>query len=215
MIKGVVFDLDGTLADTIEDLTDAMNQGLTQLGCPPRTVDECRQRVGSGLKNFVSQVLPADRQELDGKLLSLMVNHYQGNCLNKTSVYPEIRKVLETLHGSGVLLAVLTNKNQLPAEMVIHGLFGNTLFSSIIGATDKRKVKPDPTTLLEIVREWGLGRNEVLYAGDSDIDILTAREAGLKCAACLWGYRSRQQLEDAGAELFIEYPLQLLDLVQH
>lgn len=214
MIKGIIFDLDGTLADTIEDLTRSMNCGLDQVNCPRRTVEECRQMVGSGLKNFVSQALPDDRQDLQNELLDAMVQHYQTNCLDKTTAYDGMPEVLASLYEKGVLLAVLTNKNQVPAETIIHYIFGKDVFPIIVGASETRKVKPDPASTLQIVSEWQLQKSEVLYVGDSDIDILTARAAGLKCVACLWGYRSRQQLTDAGAEVFIEHPRQLLDCLE-
>jgi phosphoglycolate phosphatase len=212
MIKGIIFDLDGTLVDTIEDLAEAMNYALKQVQCPQLTVDQCRQMVGGGLKNFVAQALPQDRQDLQSVLLDLMVNFYQGNCLAKTKAYAGIIETLQSLHDRGILLAVLTNKNQIPAEVIVYNLFGKTLFSQIVGAAEGRKVKPDPKTTLDIIAAWGLDKSEVLYVGDSDIDIRTAYAVGIQSAACLWGYRSRQQLKDAGATLFIQHPEQLLGL---
>lgn len=213
MIKGMIFDLDGTLVDTIEDLATSMNHGLAELGCPQRTVAECSQMVGSGLRNFVSQALPPDRQDLQDRLLALMVAYYQEHCLEKTRPYAGMVETLQTLREKGVLLAVLTNKNQLPAEKIVRHLFGDALFSQIVGAAESRKVKPDPKTTWDIIGVWGLQKSEVLYVGDSDIDILTAIAAGLQCAGCLWGYRSRQQLEAAGAKLLIKHPSEILDLL--
>jgi phosphoglycolate phosphatase len=209
MIKGVIFDLDGTLVDTIEDLTEAMNHGLRMLGCPERTLDECAQMVGSGLKNFVSQALPAQRQELGDQLYTLMTSHYGQHLLDKTKPYEGIRQTVRQMRLQGIQLAVLTNKNQIPAERIIQALFDPMTFSPVVGNTENRKVKPDPQSTLEIISRWGRDRSEVVYVGDSDVDILTAAAAGIRCVACLWGYRSRQQLEEAGATMFIERPGQL------
>jgi phosphoglycolate phosphatase len=213
MIKGIIFVLDGTLADTIEDLAEAMNYALKQVQCPQLRVGQCRQMVGGGLKNFVAQALPQDRQDIHSTLLDLMVNYYRDNCLSKTKAYAGILETLQRLYDKGILLAVLTNKNQIPAEVIVYHLFGKTMFSQIVGAAEGRKVKPDPKTTLDIISTWGLDKSEVLYVGDSDIDIRTAHAVGIQSAACLWGYRSRQQLKDAGATVFIQHPEELLELL--
>jgi phosphoglycolate phosphatase len=213
MIRGMIFDLDGTLVDTIEDLADAMNEGLSSLGCPTLTVEQAAGMVGSGLKNFVSQALPADRQDLQADLLSRMVSFYRQNCLNKTRPYEGLVETLDLLRRKGIRLAVLTNKNQAPAEIIVNHYFGTDLFNPVIGALDGRKVKPDPQTTLEIIQAWGLERSQVLYVGDSDIDVLTAKAAQVTCVACQWGYRSLDQLKAAGAEILIRHPRQLLDFL--
>jgi len=210
MIKGLIFDLDGTLVDTIEDLAEAMNHGLAGLDCPTLTVEEAAQMVGSGLKNFVSQALPADRQRLHAELLHRMVSYYKQNCLNKTRPYEGMVGTLDACRQKGIRLAVLTNKNQEPAEIIVNHLFGKGLFDPIVGACEGRKVKPDPQTTLELLSAWGLDRPQVLYVGDSDIDILTAKAAGIGCIACQWGYRSPEQLRAAGAETIVQNPRQLL-----
>jgi phosphoglycolate phosphatase len=213
MFKGMIFDLDGTLVDTIEDLADAMNHGLAGLDCPTLTIEQAAQMVGSGLKNFVLQALPADRQDLHTELLGRMVSFYKQNCLNKTRPYEGMVETLDTLMQRGIRLAVLTNKNQAPAEIIVHHFFGRGLFNPVIGALEGRKVKPDPQTTLGIISGWGMDNTEVLYVGDSDIDILTAKAAEIECAACQWGYRSPDQLKAAGAETIIQHPRQLLDFL--
>ncbi|MCE5185971.1 MAG: HAD family hydrolase [Planctomycetaceae bacterium] len=214
MIKGILFDLDGTLADTIEDLTDSMNYALTQLGCPTLSIEQCRQMVGSGLKNFASQALPADRQELHPQLMDLMVSRYAEICLDKTMAFAGMNSTLVRLRAQNIQLGVLTNKNQEPAEKIVHHLFGKELFDPIVGLASGRKVKPDPQTTWGIIEHWGLHKDSVLYVGDSDVDVRTAIAAQVRCAACLWGYRSQEQLEAAGATVFIRHPEELLALLQ-
>jgi phosphoglycolate phosphatase len=213
MFKGLIFDLDGTLVDTIEDLTDAMNYALSGLGCPKLTCSQTAQMVGSGLKNFASQALPADRQELLQDLLDRMVARYRQNCLNKTRPYEGIVEALASLRQKNVRLAVLTNKNQAPAEAIVNHFFGTGLFDPVIGAAEGRPVKPDPRTTFEIIRAWGFETSQVFYVGDSDIDVLTAKAAQIACIACQWGYRSVDQLKAAGAETIIQHPRQLLDVL--
>lgn len=213
MVKGMIFDLDGTLVDTIEDLADAMNHGLAGLDCPTLTIEQAAQMVGSGLKNFVSQALPADRQGLHAELLSRMVNFYRNHCLDKTKPYDGMVETLDLLRQKGIRLAVLTNKNQAPADIIVQHFFGSHLFHPVVGAMEGRKVKPDPQTTLDIIAGWQLDGSEVLYVGDSDIDIQTAKTAEIKCVACQWGYRSPDQLKAAGAETIIRHPSQLLDFL--
>ncbi|HOK96771.1 MAG TPA: HAD family hydrolase [Anaerohalosphaeraceae bacterium] len=213
MKKGVIFDLDGTLVNTLADLTNAMNFALNELGCPARSSEECRQMIGRGLRNFAYEALPDDKKDLCGQLVERMVSRYQQHCLEETTVYDGIYETVEELARRGLRLAVLTNKKQKPTDLIIRHFFKPGLFNPVIGENDGRKVKPDPQTTLEIIAGWGLTSHEILYAGDSDIDIHTARAAGVQCVGCEWGFRSRRQLLDAGAEILIQQPQQLLNLL--
>ncbi|MCI0498177.1 MAG: HAD family hydrolase [Planctomycetales bacterium] len=213
MIKGLIFDLDGTLVNTLGDLTDAMNFALHELGCPARSANECRQMIGGGLRNFAHKALPAGRNDLCEELVERMLGRYQGHCMNKTTAYDGIHEVVGELLRRGLRLAVLTNKNQTPSELIIKHIFGDGVFEPVVGEIKGRKIKPDPATTLDIIAGWGLTREEVLYVGDSDIDIHTAHAAGVRCVGCEWGFRSRQQLIEAGAEILIQTPQQILDLL--
>lgn len=213
MKKGVIFDLDGTLVNTLADLTNAMNFALNELGCPARSAEDCRQMIGRGLRRFAYDALPDDKKDLCGQLVERMVQRYQQHCLEETYVYDGICQLLEELSRRGLRLGVLTNKKQAPTDRIIRHFFRDGLFDPVIGENDGRKVKPDPQTTLEIIAGWGLTRPEVLYAGDSDIDIQTAHAAGVQCVGCEWGFRSRRQLIDAGAEILIQRPQQLLDFL--
>jgi phosphoglycolate phosphatase len=140
-----------------------------------------------------------------------MVAYYQGHCLNKTSVYDGLMEVIGQMVKQGVRIAVLTNKNQLPTDLIVDHYFGAGTFAPVIGVSEGVKVKPDPTSVLKIIDDWGLSRDEVVYVGDSDVDIETAENAGIRCLACLWGFRSKEQLIAAGARILIERPEEILD----
>ena len=211
--KGILFDLDGTLVDTLDDLTDSMNAALAQLSRPERSPNQCREMIGHGLNKFSERALGDEYIQLAGELLTRMVDYYKDHCLLKTTVYPDMEDVIATLLERGVRLAVLTNKNQASAEVIIHHYFGKDMFNPIIGVTDGRKVKPDPQTTLDIIKDWGLAADDVLFVGDSEADVQTAINAGVRCLACEWGFRSKEQLLEAGAEILIQQPGQILELM--
>lgn len=211
-IKGLIFDLDGTLVDTLEDLTDSMNTALTQVGRPERSRTECMQMIGHGLRRFAEGALGPEYLDLTDQLLGRMVAYYQDHCLLKTAPYPGMAETIAALAAQGFRLGVLTNKNQLPAELITRHLFG-AAFDPIVGAADSQPTKPDPQTTLAMIAGWGLLPDEVLFVGDSETDIQTAANAGIRCVACQWGFRTKAELLDAGADLLIERPEQILELI--
>jgi len=211
--KGIIFDMDGTLIDTLDDLTASMNYALGQLGCPARCRDECRRMVGNGLAKFAERALPDDRKDLRDELLAIMVPHYQQHCLDKTAPYEGISQVVRTLRDRGIRMAVLTNKNQAPAEAIIRHFWNDAPFDPVVGICEGRKVKPDPSSVLEILGRWQLNASDVLFIGDSEVDIQTARAAGVASIGCEWGFRDTEQLLAAGAEILIQQPLQIIDII--
>lgn len=211
--KGVIFDLDGTLIDTLDDLTDSMNFGLVQIECPVRSRTECRQMVGDGLLKFAERALPEGRKDLRDRLTEIMVEHYREHCLIKTTPFTGIVEVVEQLRQKGIRLAVLTNKNQKPAEAIVKHFFGDGFFDTVIGIHEGRKVKPDPSSTHEILRQWDLSAEQAVFVGDSEVDIQTARAAGVLCVGCEWGFRDREHLLAAGAEILIRRPEQILEII--
>jgi phosphoglycolate phosphatase len=210
-IKGLIFDLDGTLVDTLDDLTDSMNAALTQVGRPARSADECRAMVGYGLPVFAERALGAEHSHRTDALLTRMVDYYRDHCLLKTTVYDGIKEAIAVLRSRRIRLAVLTNKNQACAEVISRHYFGADTFDPIIGVADGRAAKPDPQTTLDILRQWKLDAAEVAFVGDSETDVQTALAAGVRCIACQWGFRSREQLLAAGANILIVHPAQILN----
>ena len=169
--------------------------------------------IGHGLQIFAARALGPEREELTDELVRTMVAYYQDHCLEKTRVYEGLDAVIAELAGRGVRLAVLTNKNQAPAEKITRHYFGETVFDPIVGAAPERTPKPDPQTTLEILRIWSLTSDEVLFVGDSEPDMQTAKAAGLKAVGCEWGFRSPEVLTEAGADVLVTAPQQILDLL--
>jgi phosphoglycolate phosphatase len=211
IIKGIIFDLDGTLVDTLDDLTNSMNAALAQLGRPQRSPEACRKMIGYGLRRFAEQALGPEAIELTDELVTRMVEHYRDHCLEKTAPYEGMQDLIATLARQGIRLAVLTNKNQAPAAVITRHYFGTETFDPIVGAEEGRKVKPDPTTALDILNVWNLRADEVLFVGDGETDVQTAQNAGVRCIGCEWGFRSREQLTEAGADILIQHPGEILD----
>ena len=211
--EGIIFDLDGTLLDTLEDLTASMNYALVKLGCNPRHREECRGMIGNGLTKFAERALPKNRKGLRDELLKIMVTYYQHHCLIKTVPYEGIRSVIGTLSDKGIRMAVLTNKNQKPAETVVTHFWNKGVFGPVVGVRDGRKIKPDPNSTLEILEQWQLNASEVIFIGDSEVDIQTAHAAGVFSVGCEWGFRDTEQLLAAGAKTLIQKPVQILDFL--
>lgn len=211
--RGIIFDLDGTLVDTLEDLAGAMNWGLEQLGQPTHSLDECRQMIGNGVSKFAERALSADKQHLHGELLDKMKKRYKEKCTDKTRVYDGLADTIDKLQKAGVRLAVVTNKNADDARNVVEHYFGVGTFEVIIGVEGDKWIKPDPAGTHEIVRRMGLSKKDFMLVGDSDVDIATAINAGVKPVGVTWGFRSREQLIEAGAETIIDTPSEILEAV--
>jgi phosphoglycolate phosphatase len=209
--KGIIFDLDGTLVDTLDDLTDSMNYALKTLGFPPQPPQECRKMIGNGLTKFAERAIGVENSGQRDRLLEVMTGHYRGNCLNKTRVYEGLGEVIKVLQGRGLRLSMLTNKNQEPAEVIVRHFFGANTFNPIIGYAAGRAVKPEPGGVLEILKAWGVGTEEVVLVGDSEVDAATAVRAKVRFWGCQWGFRSREQLVAAGAKVLIEKPGEILE----
>ena len=213
-IQAVVFDLDGTLLDTIADLTGAINRSLAACGLPTHTVDECRGYVGGGIREAVRRALPPDSSdELIDRVLALYKNDYPHHCAEQTTWYPGVPELLERLARRGLLLGVLSNKTEATAQQVVKTFFPDVPFRCVLGRVDGRPLKPDPAAAVPVLEALGLPAGEVAYAGDSGTDILFAKAVGMVPAAAPWGYRSRDELVEKGALLVPENPRELGELL--
>lgn len=210
--KAVIFDLDGTLLDTLGDLTDSMNFALNELGMPERKAQECRMMIGNGLVKFAERALPDNQKDRVEDLLKKIKVHYIDNCCNKTRPFPGVVELLEKLRKMGVKLAVLTNKQHDQALKTV-GYYFKGVFDEIAGVTPERKIKPDPESTLEICSNMNIEPSQALFVGDSDVDMETAINAGIWPVGVSWGFRKAELLKKAGARVIIDKPAQILDLI--
>ncbi|MBE6638958.1 MAG: HAD family hydrolase [Ruminococcaceae bacterium] len=196
MIKGVIFDLDGTLADTLPDLEDAMNRMLMQFGFPIRTRKEHRDAICYGAREFVRRSLPESKRDEDTVNCALAAyrTYYIAACTAKTKVYPRITELLSRLCTNGVWVAVQSNKPMAQTVQVVKHYFPQIPFTAVLGHVEGTPVKPDPQAALSIAEKMGLDPCEIAFVGDSDVDMQTARNAGMLPVGVLWGYRDRKTL---------------------
>ncbi len=214
--RAAIFDLDGTLLDTIEDLTDSMNAALAALGHPLRTTAECRNLVGDGLATFIRRALPESfrgDETAAARLDKLMRMEYQARQAVKTRPYPGIADMLSRLAERGVPHCVLSNKPHASTLSVVARYFPGHPFRIVYGARDGFPVKPDPAGALEIAGLLDLPPAAILYLGDTNTDMMTARAAGMFAVGALWGFRTREELLANGAQALAARPADVLRLL--
>ena len=212
-IRAVLFDLDGTLADTLADLASATNWALQQVGCPPCTVDSYRYKVGDGAREMCERALPADKQVLTDQVLKLMRLHYDEHCFDLTRLNPGIADLISALTQRRLSLAVLSNKPDEFTKRVIAHYFQPSPFAIVRGQLPNVPLKPDPTAALQIAQELGIQPAHWLYLGDTNTDMHTARAAGMRPIGVLWGFRDRAELLGSGAQHIVAKPEEVLRLV--
>lgn len=208
-----IFDLDGTIADTIKDLANAVNYGLRQLNCPEHSVESYKQMVGNGARKLCFRALPDDRKNDSDKLYEIFREYYGSHYLDSTTIYSGIKEVMERLSENGVKIAIATNKPQDTARKLISHLLPDVEFVKVLGGCDSRPKKPDTAIISEILRELPDTDNTVYMIGDSNVDIQTAKNSGLISIGCLWGFRSREELEAEGADHIAEKTSDIADII--
>lgn len=213
MVKAVFFDLDGTLCDTLPDLTASLNYALRTFDLPVYNSDQVRGMIGNGVSRLCALALPPDRQELHPQILALFRAHYAAHCTDLTRPYPGVSDAVLALSERGILLGVLSNKPQVMSESVISGCFEKNLFKDVLGQTERLPLKPDPALFTETMQRHGLLSSETLYVGDSDTDLMFAKNAGVTAIGCAWGYRGKEFLLAHGARYVIDRPMDLLGFV--
>jgi len=213
--QAVLFDLDGTLLDTLEDLSDSTNAALAELGIPGHPLEAYKQFVGDGLENLLRRVL---RQEpLDEALLvrgiELTRREYAGRWAKKSKPYPGIPDLLDRLSRQGIPMAVFSNKPDEFTQLCVTQLLSGWHFEAVQGATSELPRKPDPRGALAIAAQMGIAPGKILYLGDTNTDMQTAVAAGMFPVGALWGFRTADELLASGAASLVKTPTEVLDWV--
>lgn len=212
--KTVIFDLDGTLLDTLEDLKDSTNAALSAFGCKERTLEEVRKFVGNGIRNLMLQAVEGgDENPEFENIFQYFKDDYKKNCKNKTKPYPGIMKVLEELKEKGVKLAMVSNKADFAVKELNSWYFKN-LGMLAVGEREGLRRKPAPDAVFQILKELSMDKESAVYVGDSEVDIKTAENAKIPCISVLWGFREKDFLKENGGTVFVETPEELLDLLK-
>ncbi|MFA4965369.1 MAG: HAD-IA family hydrolase [Thermoleophilia bacterium] len=212
----VIFDLDGTLADTLEDLADAMNRVLSAAQAPAHSHAAYKRMIGKGIRNLVTAALPPElrTEAAVARTFEALLADYGEHCLVKTRLYPGIAELVRELRAGGVKLAVFSNKADALTRHMVDALFEAGSFEVVVGAQTGVPLKPDPTVALRIAARLGVTPGRVAYLGDSDTDMLAATAAGMLAVGASWGFRPKRELVESGARVVLDRPLELLGLYQ-
>ena len=212
MTKLIIFDLDGTLIDTREDIANACNYALEQCGYPIVPLEEYNMLVGRGIDNLFRGALPEGHksEEMVAKMRSIFVADYNEHQCDFTKPYEGIMEALETLSAKGLRFAVASNKYQEGTEQLVEKFFGKYDFVRILGQRDGKPIKPDPLIVAEAMEGMpGITAEEVVYCGDSDVDMQTGIGAGVRTIGVTWGFRTREELERYSPYALIDHPSEI------
>jgi len=217
----VVFDLDGTLLDTLQDLANAVNYALEQQGMPKRTLEEVRQFVGNGVRLLMIRAVPdGERNPLFEETFALFKEYYGKHCNDNTKPYAGVVELIETLKEKGYAVAIVSNKIDF-AVKELNDLYFKGIVPVAIGEKEgiRRKPagirrKPAPDTVYEALKELGKTKEEAVYVGDSDVDLETAKNSGMPCISVLWGFRDKEFLAEHGAERYAKTAEDVLRFVE-
>lgn len=213
MIDTLIFDLDGTLLNTLDDLTDSVNYTMQKLSCPVHTTDEVRMMVGNSVNFLIESALPSGSSEaLISEGVAVFEQHYHGNMRNKTAPYSGIEQMLAEVKAGGYKMAVVSNKSDGFVKELTAELFGKYI-EIAVGRSDKMPRKPAPDTVFYALEQLGSQKENAIYIGDSEVDCKTAKNAGMPCIGCLWGFRDEKTLAENGASAVISHPEQLMKAI--
>lgn len=206
----VIFDLDGTLLNTLDDLTDSTNYALSEMNFPERSRDEVRDFVGNGVEKLIRRAVPKGTSEEKIKeTLGIFRDHYSKNMLNKTCPYDGITDMLCELKKQNIPMAIVSNKFDAAVKN-LNKIFFDKYINTAIGESASVAKKPAPDTCICALEEMGISGKSTVYVGDSDVDIMTAKNSGLDCISVTWGFRSKDFLIEHGAKIIINRPDELL-----
>lgn len=211
--KAIIFDLDGTLTDSLYDLVLSTNYALRQMGWPERTVDEVREFVGNGVRRLLERAVPSDVNEMDfAECLAIFQEYYVDHCQDHTALYPGVDELLKELRARGYKTAIVSNKMQKGVNQLYRSFFSDTI-DLAVGESSEMRRKPFPDMVFKALEKLDVTAEDAIYVGDSEVDMATARNAGLPCISVLWGFRDRDYLKEIGAFQMVETPAEILELV--
>lgn len=211
----IIFDLDGTLMNTLDDLTISTNHALSQMGFPTRTIDEVRQFLGNGVRTLIEMALPEKTTEdTIERTISCFLQHYTSHCKDHSRPYDGILELLSSLKKMGVKMAIVSNKPEVEVKKLNAEHFAEFI-DVALGENEKSGIprKPSPAMVYEAINQLGAEPGKSLYVGDSDVDILTARNAGIDCLSVTWGFKTVEFLSQFGATKMIDIPSQMLKII--
>lgn len=213
MKNAIVFDLDGTLLNTLEDLCDSTNFALEKCGFPKRTLGEVRRFVGNGIRKLIERAVPESAEApAITECYEIFCEHYKGNMENKTAEYEGVSDMLRALYEAGYKMAIVTNKADFAAQALCKSLFGEYV-KTVVGSVDSRPNKPAPDGVYYALRQMGVEKSEAVFVGDSEVDMETAKNAEIDAVGVLWGFRDLADLQKAGVKMTVKDTKELKNLL--
>lgn len=214
--KAAIFDMDGTLVDTIEDIADSVNEMLEDYNFPTHSLDEVRQFVGNGARKLIERSLPAEKSSDEKFVDEALKNYdeiYKKNLTNKSKPYDGIIELLKNLNAKKIPLGICTNKQHFAALEIAEKILSSIKFEEVIGDKKNLPRKPDPTKVLEMAKKFKVTPAEVAYFGDTAVDMNTANNAGFLPVGVTWGFRPKSELVESGAKIIINHPLEIFEKI--
>ncbi len=209
----IIFDLDGTLTDTLCDLKNSVNFALRQFGFPERTHEEVKSFVGNGVRRLIYLSVPENTDdETAESCLSVFKEYYKNHSLVETKPYDGIIQMLESLKNQGIKTAVVTNKMHEAAEEIVKIFFGD-LIDITLGQVDGVNQKPQPDGIYHVLEKLGVSKEKAVYVGDSEVDCITAKNAGISCVGVTWGFRDKSVLIENGADFIADIPEDIIEFI--
>lgn len=211
--KSIIFDMDGTILNTLEDLTDSVNFTLRRFGYWERHMEEVRRFAGNGGRHLIELSIPDGRNNPHfEEIFKTFREHYLKNCRNKTRPYPEVLDLLDRLSADGFKLAIVSNKNHAAVNVLAKEYFG-AYITVAIGERETIRKKPAPDTVLSAMKELGCTAEETLYVGDSEVDMETAVNTGIDCVMVSWGFRDKEEMLLLNPTGMIDEPMELYEFL--
>lgn len=214
--QAVIFDLDGTLFDSLDDIAEAMNSVMSSQGFPTHPVSSYRYFVGNGMKKLVCRAIPQEyneRPDIISRCIEQMKSEYERRWCNQSKPYRNIPALLDELEKRGIKMCILSNKPDDFTQAIHDKFFSKWHFAKVLGATAEFPLKPDPRGALGIATAVNIEPESIFYLGDSAVDMMTASNAGMYAIGCLWGFRDAVELQAHGAQQLLSDPLELLDFL--
>ena len=212
--EAVIFDLDGTLLDTLEDLAYSVNAALKVYNCPQKSLEQVRMYVGNGIRNLMKRAVEGGEEHPQFEaIFEAFKEHYQKNSKNKTKPYDGIMEVVSKLYAQGIKLAIVSNKADFAVKELSPYYF-DKYFMAAIGEREGIARKPAPDTVFQAAKELGVDLDKAVFIGDSDVDADTAKNAGIPCIGVLWGFRDKELLQEHGVKYFAETPMEILKILE-
>lgn len=214
LYQAVIFDLDGTILDTLQDLANSLNYALEQQGFPKRSLEEVRAFIGNGVRVLVRRGCPAGTpEEVQEQVFQRFLPHYDLHCKDLTRPYEGIHELLDALREQGIVTAVVSNKIEPAVKVLCQEHFPGQ-FTYQVGNRPDLAPKPAPDSVLEVLKQLEVDPSRVVYVGDTEVDVETARNAGLDCIGVDWGFRGGESLRKLGVKYLVQHPMEILQYVE-